>query len=512
MLGIMGVLSSSVPGQGNGRQVIDLATRMADVTFIGSARSWELGASVVVGDLNGDGTLDLVLGAPGAAGPDGTRRDAGQILVFYSAHRLGNRSDTQTADLIVYGKAGDRLGDLSAVAVGDLNGDGIDDLVLGSRTGAIPDASRPPPGVVYVIYGGANLAARIDLATTPADLVIYGADGLDWFGQSVTVADIDNDRRADLIIGAPLGDGPDNTRINSGEVVIFFGERERRGVIDLARTAADLVIYGRDADDFLGTAVAAGDVNGDGRTDMAIASVGADGPGNGRGDATGEVAVLFGPIAFPSAIDLATEPPSWIVYGKDAGDRFGFRLTLNDISGDGIADLICSAPQGDGPRNGRTSAGEVVVLLGSRTAGGVFDLARRSPEFIIYGRDPGDQLGVQIGVADLTGDGMADLLLSAPGGDGPNNRRGDATGEMYVVSLSTSGRLLPPRSVDLATESPALTIYGSSNGEVFGSSFRVADSNLDGKADLVVGAPLASPDADRLRAGRVYLLLGFSSR
>lgn len=509
---LVAVLSSSPLGQGSGRRVIDLAVQMADMTLVGGGREWELGASAATGDLNGDGTADLIVGAPGAAGPDETRVSAGQVLALFSPQTKSKYIDMRSIspDLIVYGAhPGDRLGDVSALAVGDVNGDGLDDLILGARIAAMADGSRRNPGAVYVIFGRPDLEGAIDLAMTPADLTIYGADALDWFGQTVTVADLNNDGTGDLIVGAPLGDGPDETRINSGEVSIFFGSSRLRGVIDLAVASPDIVIYGTDANDFLGTALAVGDLNGDGRSDLAITSLGGDGPGNGRGDMTGEVSILFGREAFPSVIDLATQPASSTLYGRDPGDFFGFRILAQDLSSDGVAELIVSAPRGDGPRNGRPSAGEVIVISGRWTPGGVFDLAKRTPTIIVYGADLGDELGFQIGLRDFTGDDIPDLILSAPGGDGPNNSRGEGTGEVVVVSLPklNQGGLLPGLSIDLASQRPFLTIYGSQSGEALGFSLLIADITGEGKPNLLMGARASSPAEDRPHAGRVYVLI-----
>lgn len=509
---VVAVVSSSPLGHGQGRRVIDLAVQPADITLVGGGREWELGASAATGDLNGDGTPDLVVGAPGAAGPDGTRVNAGQVLVLFSPERKSKHSDMRSIspDLIVYGaQPRDRLGDVSALAVGDVNGDGLDDLILGARTAAMADGSRRNPGAVYVIFGRRDLGGAIDLAVQPADLTIYGADPLDWLGQTVTVADLNNDGTGDLIVGAPLGDGPDNTRTNSGEVIVFFGGSHLGGVTDLAVARPDAIIYGADADDFLGTALAVGDFNGDGRADLAMTSLGGDGPGNGRGDATGEVSVLFGGAAFPSVIDLATRPASWTLYGRDPGDFFGFRILAKDLSNDGVAELIVSAPRGDGPRNRRTSAGEVIVISGKGTAGGVFDLAKRSPTIILYGADRGDELGFQIGLRDFTSDGIPELILSAPGGDGPNNRRGEGTGEVVVVSLPkpSQGGLLSAPSIDLASQTPFLAIYGGQSGEALGFSLLIADITGDGEPDLLMGARGATPAEDRPRAGRIYILI-----
>lgn len=165
---------------------------------------------------------------------------------------------TTSADLTVFGD--DRL-DLSAnaLASADINGDTIDDLIIGART-ADP-AGRTSAGETYVIYGGPSLPAIIDLNSTSADLTVIGEDQSDLFGSGVAAGDINGDTIDDLIVGATYADGPGTAsctlggtgdRCLAGETYVIYGSPALPATIDLAATSADVTVFGEVAGDFLG--------------------------------------------------------------------------------------------------------------------------------------------------------------------------------------------------------------------------------------------------------------------
>ncbi len=122
-------------------------------------------------------------------------------------------------DLIttIYGALpGDRIGE--KVAVGDVNGDGRDDLLIGAPVSAVPN--RQAAGRLLGYFGKASLAHKIDALTVPPDLLVYGAHAVDDLGIGVGIGDINGDAYADALIGANAADGPDGTRTNSGAVYV----------------------------------------------------------------------------------------------------------------------------------------------------------------------------------------------------------------------------------------------------------------------------------------------------
>jgi hypothetical protein len=161
-----------------------------------------------------------------------------------------------------------------AIATGDVNADGLGDLILAAPGGTDDRPSRR--GRIYVVYGrldpprpAANLTPRIPLpasATAPAapatpsgaDVVIDGAGDFDHFGRALAVGDVDGDGAADIVAGAPRADGPLDSRADCGEVFVIFGAAALPPRIDLSAPqpgARVAQIIGRSAGDAFGSAV-----------------------------------------------------------------------------------------------------------------------------------------------------------------------------------------------------------------------------------------------------------------
>ena len=141
-------------------------------------------------------------------------------------------------------------------------------------------------------------------------------------------------------------------------------------VIDLNSQSAGLTIYGDDAGDASGAAVAAGDINGDGRDDLIIGAYSADPAGGAN---AGETYVIYGGGSLPATIDLNSQCVGLTVYGDDADDRSGWAVAAGDINGDGRDDLIIGARYAD-PAGG-ADAGETYVIYGEPPpVGGIAEL------------------------------------------------------------------------------------------------------------------------------------------
>ena len=347
---------------------IDTAAGEQDVTILGAAASDVMGVASAVGDVNGDGYDDILLGADHAA--PGGKTDAGEAYVVFGSATLAGTVDLATATdiAVVRGeKPGDLLG--GAVGSGDISGDGVADFLLGAHF-ADP-LGRGTAGAVYGVY--LPQIGTLDLATTAADLTVYGAEAGDVLGLRESGLDFNGDGQDDLYLDARSGDGAGNGSINAGEAYVIFGPRS--GTIDLASTSPDFTIFGADAGDSLRASLDAGDFNGDGIDDLVASSFFADAAGSGTACGTGQVGdrcqagetyIVFGPRT--GTLDLATASADRTVLGAQVGDNLGRWLSAGDFDGDGVDDLLVGAIGAD--PGGRAEAGEAYVLTGGNTSTG----------------------------------------------------------------------------------------------------------------------------------------------
>jgi len=443
------------------------------------------------GDVNGDGFGDLVVGAPGH---DNGQDGEGRASVY-----LGSPAGLATAPVATRepDQAQARFG-LSVATAGDVNGDGHADVIIGAET---YDAGQTNEGRAFVYHGralglvatpawtgesgqggalfGASVATAGDVNGDGYSDIVAGAYqydngeadegrafvyhggsgglslGLTWYQQSTeddvlfgysasTAGDVNGDGYADVVIGAPrYGSGESR----EGRAFLFLGSAA--GVEDVAAWFAE----GNQPDAALGSSVAtAGDVNGDGYSDVVVGAPGID-------SLEGRAFVHHGSPAGLAGM------PAWSAKGEQDSVSFGTSVaSAGDVNGDGFSDVIVGAPAvSDSP-------GRAYVYLGTASGLGFF------PAWMVEGDQPGAAFGTSVASAgDVNGDGFSDVIVGAPEHDGGEVNEGRAL--LYLGSAS-----------GLAT-TPAWSAEGDQADARFGRCVASAgDVNGDGYTDVIVGA------------------------
>ena len=384
-------------GQENfGGRVIDTANAGADVTFVYGADAGDrLGVWVFAGDLDGDGTMDAILGADQGNGPDNDRMHVGETHVLYGGSHLRvpeiDLRNTSLARTVVYG-IDDEDHSGTTVRAGDLDGDGTNELLIGaglnrlsasigndgggghaSRGGDGPNGMRSNAGEAYALYLGKDARpASIDLRDPPASTVfIYGIDTGDSYGEELFVGDFNGDGFGEIAIGAIVGDGPNNTRPNGGELALIMGSDELPGsVIDLATPPPGVTFFfGRSRGAIAGDTAMFADADGDGLDDLIIASPNEPVDGDAR---VGTTHIFFGTEdALPPTVDLAAIPdeiPVLLIEGHSGNDMLAYSMGAGDADGDGVVDIILNVMDGDGLEDTLESSGDAHVLSGAALA------------------------------------------------------------------------------------------------------------------------------------------------
>jgi hypothetical protein len=410
-----------------------------------------LGVALASGDFDGDEFDDLAIGAPGDT--VGGHSEAGSVTTIGgSEHGLGGKTDRlltqRTAGITGDPEAFDHFG--AALAAGDFDGDGYDDLAIGAPNEKLND--KKDAGNVTVVYGSPNgLRATGSLELSQATKDLFGdVESGDRFGNALAAGNVDDDRYDDLVIGVP---GEDiGSKGSSGAVAVLLGNGRAFGArFDESRSfsqADDGVPGGSESDDRFGEALALGDVDEDSYDDVII---GAPGESVGAASSAGAITVLFGSADGTQAegAQAITQASKGVPSAAERDDRFGRAVAAGDIDDDGAAEVVVGAP-GEGAGDA-DAAGSATVLTGTR------DGLTTSGARLLYqgkngvpGRPGADELfGNAVRAIDLNDDDRAEVIVGAPGeGVGPHpdggtitilrgTRDGLATSDALLISQDT---------------------------------------------------------------------------
>ena len=476
-----------------------------------------LGYSVSsAGDINGDGIGDIVIGSP-LSDPNNQSNAGKTYVVFGKTDSFNQTIDISslngTNGFVINGaKAGDESG-RSVSNIGDINGDGVDDLAIGAP-GGIGNAA----GSAYIIFG----SKESDYFNNPIELSNLDGKGFEIQGSELftnrnagwaisAAGDINGDGIKDLLIGAS---NPGNNESGTiGETYVIFGKENFDSTLNLDEQKFGfddgLIIYSYNKDNLnddknsLGYSVSdAGDINGDGIDDLIIGAPYADPNGNNSGSSY----VIYGrsednPFTDDINIFNLNSSDGFVINGQN-GDKSGFSVSkAGDINGDRIGDLIIGAK--DGNPDDKESAGRSYVVFGSEDSED-FDSSINlsdldgSNGFAINGISAGDNSGWSVGaLGDINGDGIDDIIVGA-------NNANSTAGQSYVIYGNDTGfdSTFELSSLESPDSQNGFIIDGAFIGDNLGHSVRGAgDVNGDGVNDLIIGAPFANS-----KAGAAYVL------
>jgi hypothetical protein len=455
---------------------------------------------------------------------------------------------------VIEGVNGGDLTGYSVANAGDVNGDGLDDLIIGAPSAVANGHSNG--GQAFVVFGrtGTSPIRLADVAAGIGGFALNGTTEYNFAGVSVAGAgDVNGDGLADVMVLAQVP----CCNLHSGTVYVVYGKTDTAPV-DLDTTLSTkklgFVISGQTAMEYVGQVTGVGDVNGDGLDDMMLettsfpyyhrggaayvvfgktdsnnVSVSALGKGgfvihpsgfigtrlSGAGDINGDGLadlVLGETYAYYSVYDSF----AWVVFGKtdtapveisaveqgrggfvivgasDHSDGAGASVAgAGDVNGDGLADLLVGA-------FAATSSGGGYVVFGKTDSGPVFldNVQVGQGGFLIRG-EPGTSAGWAAAPAgDVNGDGLADVLL-ADRGEG-------ATRRSYLIFGKTDTAAIDLAAIAAGNGGIAINGESASPDFAYNTVSAAGDVNGDGLADLLVGDSFAGATG----AGRAYVIFG----
>ena len=452
-------------------------------SFIGEeAGDWADGLACV-DDVNGDGYDDFLVGA---TDNDYGGENAGQIYLFFGrSDGWSLRASLSEADASFVGEIEGGYVGWEISGAGDVNGDGFDDILIGSANYySLRDGPENPCGKTYLIFGKAD-GWQMRTSLREVDASFIGEDPGDRSGCHVTCAgDVNGDGYDDILIGAFFnsfgGEG-------AGQTYLIFGKPEgwRLGT---KLSLADASFVGENPGDWSGVPLTGvGDVNGDGYDDILIGMRRIF----GGGTYPGQTYLIFGkPDGWSMRTPLSEVDASFL--GEEESDQAGVSLTgAGDVNGDGYDDFLI------GSSNSSFSgfhAGQIYLIFG-RSADWFMRTSLSQADASFTGEGElnfaGGMISGVTGAGDVNGDGYDDVLIGAPGYD-------NDTGQSYLI-LGRPNDWQMRMSLSAAD----VSFFGEDSLDSSGGSLAGGiDVNGDGFDDMLIGAIGSSEEA-----GQTYLCL-----
>jgi len=411
--------------------------------------------TILVTDFNNDGIKDIV-----TTGLNGYSR----VYVFYGRENFNKTTNKSLADLTYYFDS--TVGNPHKLATGDINGDGISDIILGFGNG------------VKVIFGSTTPNSTMDFSSNANFTFIDTCSETNYPYCNVASGDINNDTFDDVIIG----NSNDGTS-QSGAVYVFYGRPFHNETFN--RTNANITVYGAASSDFL-TSVASADLNNDSVDDLIVAAPKAD-PFYTN---DGAVYIFYSNISMNATYTISTANVT--LEGRSNSNSFaGDTLAVGDVNGDKISDLLIGVYQATEPA--LTRAGKVRIVYGSNAAllSNINLNTQSNSTFTGDLQVSGMQAGRGLNIGDYNNDGISDILIGAFNADVAGN---SAAGKTYLIYGSSN--ILPILNSSVAN----ITLDGLVSSDNTGKSISVGDINNDNYPDLLISSSGG--------IGKIYVLYG----
>lgn len=484
-------------GEGEGEPTLDdiYMDDEADATLIGEAQSDAAGSAVVApGDVDGDGLPDLAVGAEFHTA---TETWSGVVYVVTTTPDGASSLKDASAYFLLGESQNDRVGSYLAAA-GDVDGDGLGDLLIGAP---LSNSAYASGGAAYFV-SAATITAGASTSLGSADAIIYGSDILDRAGVALAgLGDIDEDGSGDVAIGVI---GSDVGGDENGAVFVVNGTT-LAGLGEASSEDLPLAFVGSFEGQAIGEVVAGiGDVDGDGIHELGIGY-----PSNeDSDDSEGFALLMLGEGAlFEANGYLSVEDADWTWAGMESGAAAGTSIaTIGDMEGDGLDDVLVGAPRVNGDLDGEEllDSGCVHILYSSGALAG--QEGQESLNYADVRLDGGQWLldtGTTLSSAgDVDADGKNDLIVGTNSAD-------FSTSYSDPTYLAFSGGLLDNASGVLSLAHAEYGFRATLRADYPGTAqVGIGDRDGDGRSELAFGAfgyDWLDDEDQKVNAGAVFL-------